>query len=58
MGQNQHPGSFSESTDQGLSFGTKIYAKHAKLSEITAPNVWLILYLIPIVFLSGFYRPS
>ena len=34
LGQNQHPGSFSESTDQGLSFGTKIYAKHAKLLKI------------------------
>ena len=25
LGQNQHPGTFLESSDQGLSFGTKIY---------------------------------
>ena len=54
MGQNQHPGSFSESTDQGLSFGTKIYAKHAKLLKIWAPNVWLKLYLYLSCFCQDF----
>ena len=54
FGQNQHPGSFSESTDQGLSFGTKIYAKHAKLLKIWAPNVWLKLYLYLLCFCQDF----
>ena len=39
MGQNQHPGPFLESTDQGLSFGTNIYGLSC-LTEGDISSLW------------------